>query len=220
MNLKNAIIWVIAGTGYTLLLKLAHVLIPGAFENDHIFFLSKFLMLLVFMGQLFFLGYFYRDYAQPTQKQLRLATRLCFILPFFNLIFHLKSFVLQVPDLRVRTYEISSGLFGLLNRGSSGFTHFLALFGSLALVYFFWILYRELKPSPQKYLTFSALLMLFATSANLLKSLVILLTGLLHDHPGVFLTVLEKFAILAVPLFLFMTFSTIYFYITFYRTLE
>jgi hypothetical protein len=54
MNLKNAIIWVIAGTGYTLLLKLAHALIPGAFENDHIFFLSKFLMLLVVMGQLFF----------------------------------------------------------------------------------------------------------------------------------------------------------------------
>lgn len=219
MNLKNATIWVIAGTSYTILLKLAHFVLPVMFENDQIFLFSKILMLLVFLGQIFFLGYFYRDYLQPEQKQLRLVTLLCFILPVFNLIFRLKGLFQISPDLRLSAFEISPDLFSAL--GSSPlFRYFIPLLGGVILLWFFITFYNELKQTTQQKLTRAVFWMIILAAANLFKSFITFATYLLHEQPGDLFTILVKMSIMAVPLFLFGTILTIYFYVTFYQSLE
>lgn len=202
MNLKNITLFSIIGISYIFISRTIATFYTGVFVNLIVAQINTLLSFLASLAIVLFYIYFYKDYVLEKQITLKTASLFAIIGSFAALLLFLKG-ILVVFNI----YVFRSQVFNIVALWLS----------SIFLLYFFIIFYKETTNNAQSKLKLAILLAVIGSSISTLIRTFVLFN---YFYSGKFKWLWDysrEFPIIFVPIFVFMFFTSFYFFITFYR---
>ena len=145
MNIKKAIIFLLAAISYTILLKIGVLIFPNIFNS--IYLIQIDLVFLVFAGlSLIVFGlYFIKEAIGKNHVKLKTSVYLAMIGPVFFMFKHISDIIRLSDRLSLKLYELSPFLQQfILGYNFKPLYQIVALLSSFFYFYFFYVLYKNL----------------------------------------------------------------------------
>lgn len=219
MDIKKATLFVIAGTIYTIILKMLSFIFPSLLSIDSIFKTTKILTILAILTLIIFAYYFYREYIKPNQERLKYATLFAALVPLYNILIRIKKLPDVFPELKIYLFSNVHFLYTAITTPSiENFSRFIGLIGSLLILYFFIVFYIEIRNTHFILLRKATFYMIIISCFSILVNFLAFTSYLFYREHSWILNMSEKMVFILFPIFLISSSVQIYFFWTFYKT--
>jgi hypothetical protein len=217
MDLRRAIIFILASIIYTIILKIGKILTPGIFSSIYITQTAHILSFLVGLFSIIFGLYFIKEVIGKNNIRLKSSVYLALIGPAFLMLIHLSDFIRLSNKLSLKIYDFSPSLYNLiLVHNVKPFSQIVLWLSSIFIFYFFFILYNNLS-SINKELKKANYLVLFGTALNAVFRSFGLIIYLLFPKSGLIIDPPMIIFLIAFLIFLFTSLVSLNFFLKLYR---
>jgi hypothetical protein len=202
MNLKNATLFSIIGISYIFVSRTIATFFPDILANLMVIRINTLLSLFASLTIVVFYIYFYKDYVQEKQITLKNASLLTIIGSFAVVLLFLKGILILF-----NLYIFRSHIFNIVAPWIS----------SIFLLYFYIIFHRETLHNLQSKLKLAIFLAVIGSSISTLIRTIMFFN---YFYSGKFKWLWDysrEFPVIIIPIFVFMFFTSFYFFVTFYK---
>ncbi|NOR22541.1 MAG: hypothetical protein GQ476_07650 [Candidatus Aminicenantes bacterium] len=202
MNLKNATLFSIIGISYIFVSRTIAIFFPDILANLMVIRINTLLSLFASLTIVVFYIYFYKDYVQEKQITLKNASLLTIIGSFAVVLLFLKGILILF-----NLYIFRSHIFNIVAPWIS----------SIFLLYFYIIFHRETLHNLQSKLKLAIFLAVIGSSISTLIRTIMFFN---YFYSGKFKWLWDysrEFPVIIIPIFVFMFFTSFYFFVTFYK---
>lgn len=216
MNLKKATTLAIIGVSYIFASRTIGTLTPGIFQNLLVTQINVILSILASLTFVYFYVLFLIKYLQPDQIRMKRATVFAIIGSAAMSLLFLKGIFLVFGFIRVNLYEVSPNLIGMIR--TSSIEPVIPLLSSIFMLFFFAIFHQEIQRSVRSILKTATLLAAIGTAISVALQAFTFFSFIFAGQPSWLSEFPIKMAIILLPLVAFSVFTSLYFYIAFYKT--
>jgi len=217
MNLRKAIIFILASIIYTIILKISKFLIPDIFSSIYITQTAYVLSLLVGLFSIIFGLCFIKEVIGKNNIQLKSSVYLALFGPAFLMLIHLSDIIRISNKLSLKIYDFSPWLYNLiLVNNVKSFSQIVLWLSSIFIFYFFFILYKNLS-SKNKELKKANYLVLFGTGLNAVFRSFGFIIYLLFPRSGLIINPPTIIYLIGFLIFLFTSLVSLNFFWKLYR---
>ncbi len=217
MNLRKAIIFVLASIIYTIILKISGILLPDIFSSIYITQTAYVLSFLVGLFSIIFGLCFIKEVIGKNNIQLKSSVYLALFGPAFLMLIHLSDIIRISNKLSLKIYDFSPWLYNLiLVNNWKSFSQIVLWLSSIFIFYFFFILYKNLS-SKNKELKKANYLLLFGTGLNAVFRSFGLIIYLLFPNSGLIINPPMIIYLIGFLIFLFTSLVSLNFFWKLYR---
>jgi hypothetical protein len=217
MDLKKAIIFVLAGVLYTIILKISHFIIPDIFRAIYVTQTVYVISLLVGLSAILFGLYFIKEAIGENKKRLKFSLYLAMVGPACLMVIHLIDLIRVSNRLSLALYDFSPALYHLIVESNwHPFSQIVPWFSSIFIFYFFFILYKNLSNKNNELIK-ANYLVLFGTALTAVFRSFDLVFYLFFPKPVLMTNPPKIIYLLGFFIFLFTSLVSLNFFLKLYR---
>jgi hypothetical protein len=218
MNLQKAIIFVLLGIIYTIVLKTGASLFPRLTEPIWMAETTQVFSLLASLSFIFFGVYFIKESIGHKNDRLKTALYLAFLGPVYIILIRIENIIRISPKLSLYLNDFSPNLYNLIIAGDYRiFSQFILWLGAIFIFYFFYLLYRNLDQVNNS-LKKATLLMLIGAALNIVIRTAGSFAYILYPDPNQMNTLLQSIHLTGFLSYIFVSIVSLNFFWSLFKT--